>query len=137
MKESSSIPKNIILFDGFCNLCSWSVKFILKRDKKDIFRFASLQSETGKRILSEFKLPVDFEKSVVLIENNSVYFNSEAALRISKNLRHLWPLLFVLILVPKFVRDSIYNFIAKNRFKWFGQRNSCYSPEKNYDYKFL
>lgn len=136
MKEKQEYKK-IILFDGLCNLCSWSVNFILNRDKKDIFRFASIQSETAKQILSKFKLPVDFEESVILIENNSVYFKSEAALRISKNLRHLWPLLFVLIIVPRFVRDSIYNFIAKNRFKWFGKKESCYTPEKNYNYKFL
>lgn len=135
--EKKPENKNIVLFDGFCNLCSWSVNFIIKRDNKDIFRFASLQSETGKQILSEFKLPVDFEKSVVLIENNSVYFNSEAALRISKNLRHLWPLIYVLIIIPRFLRNFVYILIARNRFKWFGKRDTCHIPTTDYSYKFL
>ena len=129
--------KKIILFDGFCNLCSWSVNFIIKREKKDIFRFASLQSETGKHILIKFKLPEDFDKSIVLVENNSVYFKSDAALRIAKDLRSAWPLFYSFVIFPKAIRDYMYTFIASNRFKWFGKRDTCHIPTTDYHYKFL
>lgn len=133
--ESSN--KSIVLFDGFCNLCSWAVRFILKRDVKDIFRFASLQSKTGKQYLSEYNISEDFDKSVILISNNSIYLKSEAALRIAKNLRGLWFLLYYLIVIPKPIRDYIYTIISKYRYKWFGKRTSCFFADKNYRYKFL
>lgn len=129
--------KSIILFDGFCNLCSWSVNFILKRERKDFFRFASLQSEKTRQLLNNFGLNENFDASVILIENEVVYMKSEAALRITKKLRGAWPLLYVLLIIPKTLRDYIYTLIAKNRFKWFGKRNTCYLPEKNLNYKFL
>ena len=134
-----NLPKNkgIVLFDGYCNLCSWSVQFIIKRDSKDYFRFISLQSEIGNRIIQEFNLLVGFDKSVVLVENNSIYFKSTAALRITKKLKGLWPLSYVFIIIPKFIRDSIYEIISKNRFKWFGKKPECFVPEINIKYKFL
>lgn len=127
----------IILFDGFCNLCSWSVQFILKRDSKNYFKFASLQSDSGKLILSNFNLPRQFDKSVIFIENNSVYFKSEAAIHIVKKLRRGWPLLYSFKIIPKPIRDYFYVLVSKNRFKWFGKRNTCYIPIHNYSYKFL
>ena len=127
----------IILFDGFCNLCSWSVQFILKRDSKNYFRFASLQSEIAERFLKDFNIPKGFYQSLVLIENNRVYFRSNAALKIARKLRGLWPILYVFILIPKPVRDYIYNIIAINRFKWFGKKEICFLPEKDYSEKFL
>lgn len=129
--------KGIILFDGYCNLCSWSVHFIIKRDAQDHFRFASLQSETGNYFLKKFKISGDFDQSVVLVEGNAIYFESDAALQTAKRLRHLWPLLYILILLPKPTRDTIYRFIAKNRFKWFGKKDSCYMPREDLSYKFL
>ncbi|HAF30606.1 MAG TPA: thiol-disulfide oxidoreductase [Bacteroidales bacterium] len=135
--EKKPENKNIVLFDGLCNLCSWSVNFIIKRDYKDIFRFASLQSETGKHILIKFKLHEDFDKSIVLVENNSVYFKSDAALRIAKELRRAWPLFYSFIIFPKVIRDYMYTFIASKRFKWFGKRDTCHIPTTDYRYKFL
>lgn len=137
MKESISIQKKTILFDGFCNLCSWSIHFILKRDKYDLFRFASLQSEKGIQILTQFGIAENMDKSVVLIENNRVYIKSEAALRIAKKLKGAWPLLYVFIVIPKSLRDYVYMIISKNRFSWFGKRDTCYFPDKNFDDKFL
>jgi predicted DCC family thiol-disulfide oxidoreductase YuxK len=132
-----SSDNSIILFDGFCNLCSWSVQFILKRDSKDYFRFASLQSDIAEKISDEFNIPKGFYKSLVLIENNRVYFQSNAALKIARKLRGLWPIFYVFILIPKPVRDYIYNIIAINRFKWFGKKDNCYTPTKKYSEKFL
>jgi len=129
--------KRIILFDGLCNLCSWSVQFILKRDSKDYFRFSSMQSEVAEQLSNEFNIPKGFYQSLVLKENNSVYFKSDAVLRIAKKLKGLWPVFYVFILVPKPVRDYIYNIIALNRFKWFGKKEVCFLPEKNYSGKFL
>lgn len=142
MIKNSSIKdldrkKGIILFDGYCNLCSWSVHFIIKRDVKDHFRFASLQSDVSYQLLSKLKVSGDFNQSVVLVEGNSVYFESNAALQITKRLRHLWPLLYILIIIPRPIRDTIYRFIAKNRYKWFGKKNSCYMPIEDLSYKFL
>ncbi len=127
------LPKNkgIVIFDGYCNLCSWSVQFIIKRDKNDYFRFVSLQSEIGNGIIQELNLPARFDKSVVLIENNSVYFKSTAILHIMKKLQGIWPLSYVFILIPKFIRNLIYDFIANNRTKWFGKSSNCYLPKEN------
>jgi len=129
--------KGIILFDGYCNLCSWSVHFIIKRDVQDHFRFGSLQSETGSYFLKKFKLADNFNQSVALIEDEAIYFKSDAALRIAKRLRHCWPILFILIVIPTSIRDSVYDFIAKNRFNWFGRKETCFVPKKDFSYKFL
>lgn len=129
--------KDVILFDGYCNLCSWSVQFIIKRDKNDYFRFASLQSTVSSQLLNQFDLPDNFDQSVVLIEDTSIYFKSDAALRIAKKLRHLWPLLYLFRIVPRPLRDNMYSFIANHRFKWFGKKDSCYMPNEDLSYKFL
>jgi len=136
-KKDTESKKGIVLFDGYCNLCSWSVNFIIKRDVQDHFRFVSLQSEVGSYFLKKFKITDNFEQSVVLVEGNSVYFKSDAALRITKSLRHLWPLAHIFMILPKLIRDGIYNFIATNRFNWFGRKGSCYAPKKDLSYKFL
>lgn len=132
-----SFNKGLILFDGLCNLCSWSVQFIIKRDSKDYFRFASLQSEIAKQLLKDFNVPKGFYQSVVLIENNKVFIKSNAALKITRKLKGLWPALFSFIIIPKIFRDYIYDLIAKNRFKWFGKKEVCFSPTEDYSRKFL
>jgi predicted DCC family thiol-disulfide oxidoreductase YuxK len=129
--------KGIVLFDGYCNLCSGSVKFILKRDNKDYFRFASLQSEIGMQYLLEHKIPIELNNSVILIENNIVYNKSTASLRIVKKLERGWFLLYCLIIIPKPIRDSIYMIFSKKRFKWFGRRSECFLPSINNKNKFL
>jgi predicted DCC family thiol-disulfide oxidoreductase YuxK len=118
----------IILFDGVCNLCNNSVQFILKRDKKRKFRFGSLQGEAGQALLKQFNLPPENLHTFVLIEGDRVYTKSTAALRIAKHLRRGWNLFYGLIIIPRFLRDAIYNWVSRNRYKWFGKRDSCRLP---------
>lgn len=127
----------IILFDGICNFCNNSVIFILKRNIKTPIYFAALQSEVGKRLLTEYELPVKEMESIVFIEQGKAYMQSTAALRICKYLRGLWPLCYGFIIVPKFIRDGIYNWIAKNRYKWFGIRKECMIPTPEMKTRFL
>ena len=128
---------HIVLFDGVCNLCNRSVQFILKRDKKKKFLFASLQGKTGKEILQRFNLPPDYINSFILVENNRVYTHSTGSLRMLKLLGGGWKLLYGLIVVPKFIRDAVYNQVAKNRYKWFGKREECMIPTPELKERFL
>ena len=124
----------IILFDGACNFCDASVQFIMNRDQ-GAFHFASLQSEIGQQLVERYQLHgID---SVVLIENDRAYTKSTAALRIAKRLYRLWPLCYVLIVVPRPFRDSLYNLIAKNRYKWFGKKDICMLPSEKDRARFL
>ena len=127
----------IILFDGVCNFCNGSVNFIIKRNSKTPILFAALQSEAGQRLLREYKLPVNKMESILLIEQGKAYMQSTAALRICRYLRGLWPLCYGFIIVPKFIRDGIYNWIAKNRYKWFGIRKECMIPTPEMKTRFL
>lgn len=129
--------KGIVLFDGYCNLCSGSVTFILKRDKKDYFRFTSIQSEIGQQYLSNIKISTELNNSVILIEDGRVYYKSTAALRIAKKLKGLWFLLYVFIIIPSPIRDYIYMVISKNRYKWFGRKTECFLPEEKYKHYFF
>jgi len=129
-------PKPIVLFDGVCNLCSGSVQFILKRDKKNVFQFASLQSNPGQELLKKFNLPADTFNSFVLVEGENIYTRSTAALRIARNLNG-WKWLYAFRIVPKFIRDAIYNLIAKNRYRWFGKKDECWIPTPELRAKFL
>lgn len=119
----------VILFDGVCNLCNASVQFIIKHDKKSVFRFTSLQSEFGKRIIEKHDLATKNIDSVMLLENNAVQLKSTAALQIAKRLGGIYSALYVFIIIPKFMRDSIYDFVARNRYHWFGKQESCMIPK--------
>lgn len=125
------------MFDGVCNLCSSSVQFILKHDKKSQFLFGSLQGNTGQAYLKKFKLPGDIFNSFMLIEGEKLYTRSSGALRMLKHLGNGWQLLYAFIIVPKFIREGIYNFIAKNRYKWFGKKEECWVPTKAFKANFL
>lgn len=127
----------IILFDGVCNLCNGAVQFVIKRDKKNHFRFGSLQSEAGKKILHENNLPLDASDSFLLVEDGKVFDRSTAALRVLKHLKNGWPLLYGFMIVPKFLRDAVYNFIARNRYRWFGKTDECMLPTPELTAKFL
>lgn len=129
--------KGIVLFDGYCNLCSGSVVFIIKRDKKDYFRFVSVQSKKGKDLLLKFNLNVDYYNSVILIEGNKLFTKSDAVLKIAGNLVGIWRYSYYLIFIPRFIRDFFYDIIAANRYRWFGKKNSCYIPDKNINSKFI
>jgi len=109
--------QSIILFDGVCNLCNGAVQFVIKRDKYNQFLFASLQSEEGKKILADNNFYDNKMNSFLLVENGKVYDHSTAALRVSKKLKGLWPMLYGFIIVPRFIRDGVYAFIAKNRYQ--------------------
>ncbi len=124
-----TINHPVILFDGVCNLCNSSVQFIIKHDKKGIFRFASLQSEFGKKIIQQFDLANKNIDSVMLLENNAIKLKSTAALQIAKRLSGIYSALYGFIIVPRFIRDSVYDFIARNRYRWFGKQESCMIPQ--------
>lgn len=113
--------ERIILFDGECNFCDASVQFILTRDTKAAFQFASLQSEVGQGLLKKYQVPVDID-SLVLLEGELYYLKSTAALRIARQLAGLWKLMFGIILVPRHLRDAVYSYFAKNRYRWFGKK---------------
>ena len=131
--------KKIVLFDGICNLCTGTVTFIIKRDGKDKFRFASLQSEVGKQLMEERHIDPTSNNSIIVIEPQVAYYvKSTAAIEIAKELGGLWPVLQVFsYLLPEGIRDSIYEFIAKNRYKWFGKKDSCMIPTPALKSKFL
>jgi len=129
--------KSIILFDGVCNLCNSSVNFIIKHDKKEHFLFASLQSDAAKEILLQFNSKIIELNSIALIEGGKVYEKSTAALNITKHLSNFYYLLYYFIVIPVFIRDRIYNFIAKNRYKWYGKRESCMIPSLELKNRFL
>ena len=129
--------KSLILFDGVCNLCDSSVQFILLRDKKDRFRFASLQSDYGQNILKQHNLPTEKFNSLALIENGKLYQRSTGALRIARRLKGAWPMLFAFIIVPPFIRNFVYDFIARNRYRWFGKKEFCMMPRPEWKQKFL
>ena len=133
------MPTNfaIIIFDGVCNLCNSSVSLIIKHDKKNYFRFATLQSVAGKKLLNKFNITNLPNESFVLIENNKAYIRSTAALRITKHLNKLYPLLYGFIIIPSPIRNFIYNYIARNRYKWFGKKDQCMIPSDELRSKFL
>lgn len=129
--------ERIIFFDGLCNLCNGAVQFVIKRDPKNLFQFASLQSEYATKVLANFNLEPQQGDSFVLLENDKVYQRSTAALRVARRLNGLWPMLYALIIVPRFIRDAVYNYIAKNRYKWFGKKEGCWVPTPELKEKFL
>lgn len=119
----------VIIFDGLCNLCNNKINFVIRNDKKDYFRFTPLQSEIGKKQLAKHHIHQHDFDTFFLIENNKIYSRSTAALLITKKMDNLWPMLFVFIIIPPFIRNSIYRFIAKNRYKWWGKRDTCAVPD--------
>ena len=129
--------KNIILFDGVCNLCNKSAQFILKHDKKKHFLFASLQSDAAVKLLLQFKHNNSNLSSIILIENDKIHEKSTAVLRIARNLSPGWNLLYYFIFLPKKFRDYIYDFVAKNRYQWFGKSEYCMINTKENANRFI
>lgn len=128
--------KAVILFDGVCNLCNGFVNFIIKRDRKNYFLFASLQSEAADALLKEYEVKETL-KTIILIENKKIYKRSTAALRICRHLSGGWPLLYGFIIVPPFIRNAVYNLVAKYRYRWFGKKDQCMVPTPALKSKFL
>lgn len=127
----------VVLFDGVCNLCNGSVQFILKRDPHGRFRFASLQSDAGRGLLHAHGLPADALESVVLVEDGRAWTRSDAALRIARGLSGGWRAAGVLRVVPRPLRDAVYGLVARNRYRWFGKRESCMIPTPEWRARFL
>jgi len=126
----------VILFDGVCNLCDQSVQFILKRDPQGYFKFASFQNEAGQKLLKRYSLSTELN-SFVLIENDKIYIKSSAALRVCRNLKGAWKMLSVLQIIPPILRDFFYDIVAKNRYDWFGKKESCMLPSPEWKKRFL
>ena len=123
----------VIIFVGVCNLCNASVQFIIQRDRRALFRFASLQSETASRILGG----TPDSDSIILLWNGRHYYKSTAALLIAARLNFPWPLLSVFLIIPPFIRNFIYGVIAKNRYRWFGKKPACMIPDNNIRDRFI
>ena len=126
-----------ILFDGVCNLCNGFVVFVVKRDPNAKFKFASLQSEEGEKVQKEFDMDPDNIKTMVLVDNDKYYVKSDAALRIFKELSGLWSLLYYFIIIPRPIRDFVYDIVAKNRYRWFGRLDECMLPTPDLKKRFL
>ena len=127
----------IVLFDGECNFCDSSVQFIINRDVKGYFNFASLQSDVGQKLLKEHHVPAEMD-SFMLIEDGKTYFKSSAALHICRHLAGGWKLLYALLIVPGPIRNVFYDFIARNRYKWFGKKEDhCMLPSPDVRRRFL
>ena len=126
-----------MLFDGLCNFCSGSVRFIFARDKKRRFRFAPLQSANASDLLRALGSRSEDPHTMVLIEGNHYHTKSSAALRIAGRLSGLWPLFSVLLLVPKPIRDYFYDAFAARRYRWGGNRDSCFAPTDDVRDRFL
>ena len=128
---------DIVLFDGVCNLCNGAILFLIKRDKNDRFRFAPLESEVGKKLLLKHQIDPSKIDSIVLVSDNTAFTKATAALNISRHLSGLWPLLYSLIIIPNFITDAVYDFIARNRYRWFGKKERCMIPTPALQSKFL
>jgi predicted DCC family thiol-disulfide oxidoreductase YuxK len=126
---------SVLFFDGVCNLCNKTVDFLIRRDKKNVLRFSPLQGTTAKELLP--KEMVEALPSVALVDKTGTYQRSAAILRVVAKLGGLWPLVLVFLVVPAPIRDVIYNWIGKNRYKWFGQKDSCRLPTPAERAKFL
>ena len=126
----------MILFDGVCSFCNGTVNFIIRNDKKGILKFAPLQSDAGKELLKKYNLP-DQPESFILIENNKVYKKTTAGMRMARHFKWYWQWMQVFRIVPAFIRDAVYNLIAKNRYKWFGKKDQCMVPTPEIKKRFL
>ncbi|MBR2649819.1 MAG: DUF393 domain-containing protein [Sediminibacterium sp.] len=137
MSKLATYQHPIILFDGVCNLCSSSVQFVIKHDSEQKFKFASLQSDIAKSILQDFAAASTSFNSVILVEEGKVYYRSTAALRIAKQLSFPYNLLYAFIIVPPFIRNLVYDYIAKNRYQWFGKKEECWVPTEELRDRFM
>ena len=127
----------VVLFDGVCNFCNSTVNFLLKQDKNVVLKFAALQSDAGQLLLRQYKLPPDNFDSFILIENGKAYKSSTAGLRLYNKLPWYWKWTQIFWIVPRPIRDAVYNLIARNRYRWFGKKDSCMIPSASIRSRFL
>lgn len=140
MNTESSDPDYsgpVVLFDGVCNLCNSSVRFIIKRDHAGVFKFAPLQSATSKSILKDCGLPAESLDTFILVEDGKCFVRSEAALRVARRLGGAWGLLYAFMIIPRPIRDYVYGIVAGHRYKWFGKRDQCMVPRPGDQERFL
>lgn len=135
--EKSISPQPILFFDGVCNLCNSSVQFVIRHDKKNQFLFAQLQTPAGQKALANTDIPSSGKESVILHIDGKYYTRSSAALHTLRLLGWPWATGFVFIIVPKPVRDAVYNFISRNRYRWFGKKDHCMIPTPDLTKRFI
>jgi len=136
--ENLPKDKKIILFDGVCNLCDSTVQFLIKRDTKDIFRFVAIQSDLGQEIIRHIGIDTSQTDSIILYEpGNAYYYKAEAALKIGKELGGLYSLLTLFTYLPKGLSNIVYDYVARNRYKWYGKKDACMIPTPQMKAKFL
>ena len=135
MKQLDS--RRIILFDGVCNLCEDVVQFVFKHDRRNCFHFAALQSQAGQELLEQHGLPTDTFDSFVVLQGGKMWQQSDAALQVVRHLGPPWSWLTLFSVLPKPLRDAIYDFIAKNRYRWFGKKQACLLPSPDMQDRFL
>lgn len=131
------IENPLVLFDGVCNFCNYWVNFAIRHDKKGFLRFTPIQGETAKQVLPEFSINTNKISSVIFVYNGKAYTQSSAALQICRHLNGGWKLFYGLYIIPKFLRDFMYNIIARNRYKWFGKKEACMVPGPDVRARFL
>lgn len=127
----------IVLIDGQCNMCHGITRFVIERDPTQQFKFASLQSKVGQQFLEAGGMSSNALDTFVMIEGGRYYTKSTAALRMFRKLKGLWPLAYVFIVVPTFIRDRVYDAVAKRRYRWFGTNDSCLIPTPEVRKRFL
>ena len=133
----SKLDEAIIVFDGYCNFCSGSVLFIIRKDRKEHFKFSASQTPVGKKILREHGIGELADNSIILIRGNTVYSKSDAALNIARKLRGIWPVFYGFIILPRNLRDYFYNLIARQRYRICGMRDECFLPGPEISDRFL
>ena len=133
MTSPAEGERPVILFDGVCNLCTGSVQFVIERDSRKRFRFASLQSPVAEKLLGQR----ENLEAVILVQDGKTYRKSSAALRIARQLDGLWPALWVLLVIPRFLRDAVYDWIGRRRYRMFGKREVCWTPQPELADRFL
>jgi len=138
-ERQNGVPsKKIVLFDGVCNLCNGAIQFMIKHDKKDVFRYAALQSDIGNKLIEGRNIDTEKVDSIILIEPGVAYYTkSDAALEIGKHLKGYRTLSSILLGIPKGIRDIVYDFIARNRYTWYGKKEECMIPTPELKAKFL
>ena len=136
-KSDTIANQDVLLFDGVCNLCNGAVNFIIDHDPRGHFKFAALQSDFGQEKLAELGFNTEQFDSLVLLSEDKVYTKSTAALRIAKKLSGLYPLLYIFIVVPPFIRHAVYDLIGRNRYRWWGKEDSCRMPTPELRQRFV
>ena len=137
MIELSDSKQPVILFDGVCNLCNSAVQYVIKHDAEKQFLFASLQSNFGQQVLAKYHLSTANFSSFILLKNDKIYLKSTAALLVAKQLQGAISWLYLFRVIPTFIRNGVYNVIAKNRYKWFGKQDACWLPTQELKARFL